>query len=124
VPVVVPRQPRRSSTRSLLIRRGEFLIVPPRPAVAGVGPVPPKLSRQAPRRLVFTRRGEFLPVPLVGAAPASPGFVCQDFTTTVSVDAYSGVATVDAYSATRTVDAYAGSFSVDAYTGSATNCGR
>lgn len=55
---------------------------------------------------------------------AVTGFVCQDFTTTAVVDAYSGVATVDAYSATRTVDAYAGSFSVDAYTGSATNCGR
>lgn len=61
VPGFVPRQVRRTAARSLLIRRGQFLLVPP-----SSSPVP-RATRQASRRLVITRRGEFLTVP-----PAAP----------------------------------------------------
>lgn len=46
---------------------------------------------------------------------STAGFICQDFSATVSVDAYTGVALVDAYS---------GEVTVDSYGGIATNCGR
>ncbi|MGW3992357.1 hypothetical protein ACWEF6_02605 [Amycolatopsis sp. NPDC004772] len=97
VPGFVPRPGRRTAARSLLIRRGEFLLVPnaaptaprgiaasrwrlvvtrrgeffgpvPPPAVAGVSWVP---TRSRPRRASasLARPGAFLPVPLVGAPP-------------------------------------------------------
>lgn len=65
VPGFVPRQVRRTAARSLLIRRGEFLLVPP-----SASPVA-RATRQAPRRLVITRRGEFLTVPPAAPPPAA-----------------------------------------------------
>lgn len=123
VPSFVPSQGRRSVARSLLIRRGEFLLAPPSPPTISVPP-PPKPFRAAARRLVVTRRGEFLAVPLAGVAGAASTFVCQNFTTTTSVASYSATSTVDARSATATVDAYAATTALDTYSATAVICGR
>jgi len=119
----VPRQTRRQ-TRALRIRRGEFVLVPPTSTPAAAPTLTPKLLRAASRRLVITRSGSFVAVPLAGATPATPGFVCQDFSATVTVDAYASSVTVDTYAGTVTVDAYSATVSIDAYGGTATNCGR
>jgi hypothetical protein len=70
--------------------------------------------------LVLTRRQRFLSVPLVAVAD----FVCQDFTTTTTVDAYAATTSVDAYSATVSGDAYSAGLSIDTYSATAVICGR
>lgn len=120
----IPQRLRLTVRRQLPGRRGKFSRPLPVVSLAGPGPLVPKLSRSTQRRLVIPRRGHFLAVPLIGATPASPGFVCQDFDATVSVDAYSGSVSVDAYAAAISVDAYSATVSVDTYGGTATNCGR
>lgn len=120
-PVLVPRPARSTAARSLLIRRGQFLLIPPTPAAAAwPAPGPPRQSR----RLVLTRRGVFLPVPLVGAEIVPPPFQCQDFTTTVTVVAYSATATVDAYSAGAVTVSYTTAVTVDTDSATARVCGR
>lgn len=154
LPPSFPPSWRRPATRSVLVRRGAFQIVP-----TGRGDVPAKLLRQPARRLVITRRGKFLlaplsvslpapqsvppkmlrrPVrepqvrrrsrfqlaPLVGAIPAAPGFVCQDFSAAAAFDAHAGTATVDTLNAAAVIDSYSGVAALDSFGGTATNCGR
>ncbi|MFC3454002.1 hypothetical protein [Amycolatopsis speibonae] len=84
----------------------------------------PKMLRQPTRRLVITRRGEYLTVPPATVAVLDPGFVCQDFATTATVNAYAATSAVDALSAAAVVDAYSATVGIDLYGGTATNCGR
>jgi hypothetical protein len=119
---VAPQLLRQTRRPQLPARRGEFVPLPIAIQVLSApAAIVPKLSRQAPRSLVLTRRQRFLSVPL---APVVADFVCQDFTTTTTVDAYAATTSVDAYSATVSGDTYSAGLSIDTYSATAVICGR
>lgn len=121
VPAKLLRQPAR---RLVITRRGKFLLVPPAVSLTVPSSVPPKMLRPPGRKPQVRRRSGFQLVPLVGATPAAPGFVCQDFSAVAAVDAHAGIAIVDTLNAAAVIDSYSGGAALDSYGGTATNCGR
>lgn len=109
------------TARPTLVRRGRFWVLTPGPAAPVSTPVVGRIKSRRPA-VPPIRRGNILDN--WAAIVAQPGFVCQDFTTAVSVVAQSATLTVDTYAGTASAVAYSANVSVDAYGGTATNCGR
>jgi hypothetical protein len=119
-PQWIPDQVNPSRTkRGALTRRGRYWVLTP---VAPIVPAQPVVDRLRSRRpgIPLARRGKVLS----NWTAARPGFVCQDFATTVSITAYAGTVSITAYATTASVDAYSATVTVDSYGGTATNCGR
>lgn len=119
-PQWIPDQAHPSRTmRGNLTRRGRYWVLTSAPVITPPTSFVDRLRSRRPA-IPPTRRGHRLD----NWSTARPGFVCQDFATSVTITAYAATLSTTAYSAAVSVDAYSATLTIDAYGGTATNCGR
>lgn len=124
-PAEVPARACRSRRPATVnTRRGRVFTAPPgTPAAVSATRAPEFQKRRRPTQARL-RSGSFLDTVRTVVAPPAPGFVCQDFTTTVTAVRYSAAVTVVRYSAAGAAVTTSAAVTVVALEADVTICGR